>query len=179
MCFIAIYGALALGKAVLMGEQRYLLRSPSRVVRHRSLRHGHRHNQGRAPVGCDRSCGPVRRVPGIRHGRTPSSPKEYYLANATFCLLVIVEIVIGNMGSLTGGHGRPDGHTRPHDRPDKVRRGPRLLFPLMGALHRESMVLSQPHEYPCRQGAPDVDVQRSGEQEHGHQHPPVQTGGSS
>jgi branched-chain amino acid transport system permease protein len=30
--------------------------------------------------------------------------KEYYLANATFCLLIIVEIVIGNMGSLTGGH---------------------------------------------------------------------------
>jgi branched-chain amino acid transport system permease protein len=30
--------------------------------------------------------------------------KEYYLANATFCLLIIVEIVLGNMGSLTGGH---------------------------------------------------------------------------
>ena len=104
MCFIAIYGALALGKAVLMENSGiFSVAHPAwfgigaYVTAIATIR-------GVPPLAaivlaalCVACLAYVMGAPLLRL-------KEYYLANATFCLLVIVEIVIGNMGSLTGGH---------------------------------------------------------------------------
>jgi branched-chain amino acid transport system permease protein len=104
MCFIAIYGALALGKAILMENSGiFSVAHPAwfgigaYVTAIASMR-------GVPPVLaivlaalCVAFLAYIMGAPLLRL-------KEYYLANATFCLLIIVEIVIGNLGSLTGGH---------------------------------------------------------------------------
>ncbi|MGA3173971.1 MAG: branched-chain amino acid ABC transporter permease [Syntrophorhabdales bacterium] len=104
MCFIAIYGSLALGKAVLMENSGIF-----------SVAHP-------AWFGIGAYVTAIATIKGVPPtlsiglaalsvaflayiiGAPLLRLKEYYLANATFCLLIIVEIVIGNMGSLTGGH---------------------------------------------------------------------------
>jgi branched-chain amino acid transport system permease protein len=104
MCFIAIYGALALGKAVLLEHAGVF-----------SLAHPTWFGIGAYVTGITAKMG----VPPILSvliaavfvgflAYTMGAPllrlKGYYLANATFCLLIIIEILIGNMGSLTGAH---------------------------------------------------------------------------
>jgi branched-chain amino acid transport system permease protein len=104
MCFIAIYGALALGKAVLMENSGiFSVAHPAwfgigaYVTAIATIR-------GVPPlvsIGVAALC--VACLAYIM-GAPLLRLKEYYLANATFCLLIIMEIGIGNMGSLTGGH---------------------------------------------------------------------------
>lgn len=104
MCFIAIYGALALGQAVLMEHAGVF-----------SLAHPSWFGIGAYITG-------IAAVRGVPHllailvaavfvailayimGAPLLRLRGYYLACATFCLLIIIEIVIGNMTSLTGGH---------------------------------------------------------------------------
>lgn len=104
MCFIAIYGALALGQAVLM-EQAGVF----------SLAHPAWFGIGAYVTGIAsaRGLNPILAIIlaaifvgllAYAMGAPLLRLKGYYLANATFCLLIIIEIVIANMGSFTGGH---------------------------------------------------------------------------
>jgi len=104
MCFIAIYGALAMSKAVLMENAGVF-----------SLAHPAWFGIGAYVT----ALAAVRGVPPLLAiliaavfvailayvmGAPLLRLKGYYLANATFALLIIIEILIGNMGSFTGGH---------------------------------------------------------------------------
>lgn len=104
MCFVAIYGALALGKGVLL-EQAGIF----------SLAHPTWFGLGAYVTGI----AAVNGVPpflaiilaavfvaGVAFvlGAPLLRLQGYYLACATFSLLLIIEIVIANLGSLTGGH---------------------------------------------------------------------------
>jgi branched-chain amino acid transport system permease protein len=104
MCFVAIYGALALGKGVLL-EQAGIF----------SLAHPTWFGLGAYVTGI----AAVKGLPPLLSillaagfvalmafvlGAPLLRLKGYYLACATFSLMLIIEIVIANLGSLTGGH---------------------------------------------------------------------------
>jgi branched-chain amino acid transport system permease protein len=104
MCFIAIYGALSMGQAVLM-EQAGVF----------SLAHPAWFGIGAyvTAIAATRGVPPLLAVLmaavfvgflAYIMGAPLLRLKGYYLANATFCLLIIIEIVLSNMGSFTGGH---------------------------------------------------------------------------
>jgi branched-chain amino acid transport system permease protein len=104
MCFVAIYGALAIGKAILMENAGVF-----------SLAHPAWFGMGAyvTALAAVRGVQPLLAIligamfVGILAyilGAPLLRLKGYYLANATFALLIIIEIIIGNMGSFTGGH---------------------------------------------------------------------------
>jgi len=104
MCFIAIYGSLSLGMSVLLGHAGLF-----------SLAHPSWFGLGAYITG-------ILSIRGIPHpaaiiiaavcvailayimGAPLLRLRGYYLACATFSLLLIIVIIIGQLGSLTGGH---------------------------------------------------------------------------
>ena len=104
MCFIALYGSLALGKGLLL-EQAGIF----------SLAHPTWFGLGAYVTGIAAARGvpPVLAIVmaaasvaliAFILGAPLLRLKGYYLACATFSLLLVVEILLGNMGSLTGGY---------------------------------------------------------------------------
>jgi branched-chain amino acid transport system permease protein len=104
MCFVAIYGALALGKAVLMEHAGvFSLAHPAwfgigaYVTAMASVR-------GVPPLLSIVIAATLVAALAYVMGAPLLRLKGYYLANATFALLLIIEVVIGNLGDITGGH---------------------------------------------------------------------------
>ncbi len=104
MCFIAIYGTLALGKAVLMEHAGVFSVAHPAWFGIGAYVTGIASVKGAHPVLAIVIAALFVAALAYIIGSPMLRLKEYYLANATFCLLIIVEILIGNMGSLTGGH---------------------------------------------------------------------------
>jgi branched-chain amino acid transport system permease protein len=104
MCFIAIYGALSTGQAVLMEQAGvFSLAHPvwfgigAYVTAIAAVR-------GVPPLVAVIMAAAFVAILAYMVGAPLLRLKGYYLANATFCLLIIVEILLSNMGSFTGGH---------------------------------------------------------------------------
>ncbi len=104
MCFIAIYGALALGKSVLMENSGIFSVAHPAWFGIGAYITAIATIKGVPPLAAIALAALCVAFLAFIIGAPLLRLKEYYLANATFCLLIIVEIVIGNMGSLTGGH---------------------------------------------------------------------------
>jgi branched-chain amino acid transport system permease protein len=104
MCFIAIYGALALGKAVLLEQAGIFSLAHPTWFGIGAYVTGIASARGLPPVLSILLAAAFVAFVAFILGAPLLRLKGYYLACATFSLMLIIEILIANMGSLTGGH---------------------------------------------------------------------------
>jgi branched-chain amino acid transport system permease protein len=104
MCFIAIYGALSMGKGVLLEHAGLFSLAHPAWFGIGAYVTGIAAVNGIPPVLAILLAALFVAVLAYIMGAPLLRLKGYYLACATFSLLLIIEILIANMGSLTGGH---------------------------------------------------------------------------
>ncbi len=104
MCFIAIYGALSMGKGVLLEHAGLFSLAHPAWFGIGAYVTGIAAVNGIPPVFAILVAALFVAVLAYIMGAPLLRLKGYYLACATFSLLLIIEILIANMGSLTGGH---------------------------------------------------------------------------
>jgi len=104
MCFVALYGALALGKGVLLEQAGIFSLAHPTWFGLGAYVTGIAAVQGVPPLGAIILAAVF--VAGVAFvlGAPLLRLQGYYLACATFSLMLIIEIIIANLGSLTGGH---------------------------------------------------------------------------
>jgi branched-chain amino acid transport system permease protein len=104
MCFIAIYGALSMGKGVLLEHAGLFSLAHPAWFGIGAYVTGIAAVNGIPPFLAIIMAALFVAVLAYIMGAPLLRLKGYYLACATFSLLLIIEILIANMGSLTGGH---------------------------------------------------------------------------
>jgi branched-chain amino acid transport system permease protein len=104
MCFVAMYGALAMGKAVLLEQAGIFSLAHPTWFGIGAYVTGIAAARGLPPLPAIVMAAAFVALVAFVLGAPLLRLKGYYLACATFSLLLIVEILIANMGSLTGGH---------------------------------------------------------------------------
>ena len=104
MCFVAIYGALALGKGVLLEQAGIFSLAHPTWFGLGAYVTGIAAVKGLPPLAAILLAAAFVALVAFILGAPLLRLKGYYLACATFSLMLIIEIVIANLGSLTGGH---------------------------------------------------------------------------
>lgn len=104
MCFVAMYGALAMGKAVLLEQAGIFSLAHPTWFGIGAYVTGIAAAHGLPPLLAIVLAAAFVALVAFVLGAPLLRLKGYYLACATFSLLLIVEILIANMGALTGGH---------------------------------------------------------------------------
>jgi branched-chain amino acid transport system permease protein len=104
MCFVAMYGALAMGKAVLLEQAGIFSLAHPTWFGIGAYVTGIAAARGLPPLLAIVLAAAFVALVAFVLGAPLLRLKGYYLACATFSLLLIVEILIANMGTLTGGH---------------------------------------------------------------------------
>ncbi|RPH87351.1 MAG: branched-chain amino acid ABC transporter permease [Desulfobacteraceae bacterium] len=104
MCFVALYGALALGKGVLLEQAGIFSLAHPTWFGLGAYVTGIAAVKGLPPLTAILLAAGFVALVAFVLGAPLLRLKGYYLACATFSLMLIIEIVIANLGSLTGGH---------------------------------------------------------------------------
>ena len=104
MCFVALYGALALGKGVLLEQAGIFSLAHPTWFGLGAYVTGIAAVKGLPPLAAILLAAGFVALVAFALGAPLLRLKGYYLACATFSLMLIIEIVIANLGSLTGGH---------------------------------------------------------------------------
>ncbi len=104
MCFAALYGALALGKGVLLEQAGIFSLAHPTWFGLGAYVTGIAAVKGLPPLVAILLAAVFVALVALVLGAPLLRLKGYYLACATFSLMLIIEIVIANLGSLTGGH---------------------------------------------------------------------------
>lgn len=104
MCFVALYGALALGKGVLLEQAGIFSLAHPTWFGLGAYVTGIAAVKGLPPLAAILLAAVFVALVAFLLGAPLLRLKGYYLACATFSLILIIEIVIANLGSLTGGH---------------------------------------------------------------------------
>lgn len=104
MCFAALYGALALGKGVLLEQAGIFSLAHPTWFGLGAYVSGIAAVKGLPPLAAILLAAIAVALLALLLGAPLLRLKGYYLACATFSLMLIIEIIIANLGSLTGGH---------------------------------------------------------------------------
>ena len=104
MCFVAMYGALSMGMGVIMEQAGLFSLAHPAMFGIGAYITGILAVAGVPPLCATSSPPSVWRLLAYLIGSPMLRLKGYYLACATFALLLVVEITIPQLGSLTGGH---------------------------------------------------------------------------